>query len=179
MDWGAPGDKLEAACSRVLERVSKFQRRWLVDHCCRQCIGKEITIDGNAKVRTKLCANTDAGVWNCNPLNSHCLTGCTHPPLRRSRFCAFHRRDAEPFFGSDLLVAPSFRSCLRQKTCKNDTRMLPARVALPSGAFVTARSALCALPCAAPRETTHCACCTSRKSRERASTPSALAQTKL
>ena len=103
VDWGAPGDSLEAACSRVLERAStKFQRRWLVDHCCSKCVGKQIIIDGNAKVRTRLCANTDAGVWNCKPLKSHCLTGCTHPPLRGSRFCAIHQRDAEPIFGSDL-----------------------------------------------------------------------------
>ena len=96
VDWCAPGDSLEAACSRILERVSmKFRRRWLVDHCCSKCMGKEIIIDGNAKVPTRLCANTDAGVWNCKPLKCHCLTGCTHPPLPGFRFCALHQGDAE------------------------------------------------------------------------------------
>ena len=127
-DWGAPGDSLEAACSRILERVSmKFRRRWLVDHCCSRCMGKEIIIDGNAKVLTRLCANTDAGVWNCKPLKCHCLTGCTHPPLPGFRFCALHQGDAEsPTYSVNYALSNRNRLCSRVNLL--DTHESPTHV---------------------------------------------------
>ena len=101
MDWHAKDRSMEPVCRTLAETASrKFQRRWLIDHCSRRCVGREIVVDGNAKVRTKLCANADAEVWNCGPLHSHCLTGYQHPLVPGSKYCSLRQRDAEPIFES-------------------------------------------------------------------------------
>ena len=87
---------MEAWCRKVEPLATTiFQSRWLHQHTCLACSKGILGIDGNAKVRTKLCANTDDGVWNCSPLNAHCLTGCQNPPVPGKRFCAYHLLDAE------------------------------------------------------------------------------------
>ena len=105
INWHVGRNKMEAWCRKVEPlATSIFQSRWLHQHTCLACSKGILGIDGNAKVRTKLCANTDDGVWNCSPLNAHCLTGCQNPPAPGKRFCAYHLQDAEPVLGSDLFL---------------------------------------------------------------------------
>ncbi|CAL1141553.1 unnamed protein product, partial [Cladocopium goreaui] len=96
---------MEPWCRGLEDQVlHQFQRRWLLQHQCSKCERGILGVDGNAKVRTKLCANTDAGVWDCRPLNAHCLTGCQSAPIPGRKYCAVHLRDADPIFGCDLIL---------------------------------------------------------------------------
>eukprot|EP00438_Fugacium_kawagutii_P031201 Skav220796 [mRNA] locus=scaffold150:236840:244810:+ [translate_table: standard] len=93
---------MEQWCRQLQQKVLlAFQKRWLLKHRCAKCSRGILGIDGNAKVRTKLCANTDDGVWECEPLHAHCLTGCQNAPIPGRKFCGVHLRDADPVFGSD------------------------------------------------------------------------------
>ena len=110
INWDLRGLSMETWCRRVLQRTQvRFQRRWLIEHKCDLCRGGTLGVDGNAKLRTKLCANTDAGVWNCEALQAHCLTGCTNAPVPGRRYCSIHWRDAEPIFGADNLLLDTLR----------------------------------------------------------------------
>ena len=80
----------------------QFQRRWLLQHQCSKCQRGILGVDGHAKVRTKLRANADAGVWDCNRLNAHCLTGCQSTPIPGRKYCAIHLQNADPLFDCDL-----------------------------------------------------------------------------
>ena len=96
---------MEPWCRGLEDQVlHQFQRRWLLQHQCSKCERGILGVDGNAKVRTKLCANTDAGVWDCRPLNARCLTGCQSAPIPGRKYCAVHLRDADPIFGCDLIL---------------------------------------------------------------------------
>ena len=112
INWHVGRNKMEAWCRKVEPLATEiFQSRWLHQHKCLACSKGILGIDGNAKVRTKLCANTDDGVWNCSPLNAHCLTGCQNPPVPGKRFCAYHLQDTEPVLGSDFFVM-NIATCL-------------------------------------------------------------------
>ena len=100
---GHRGKESFQLCARLVERLMhKFQKRWLHEHVCPNCAGRAFILDGNAKVPTRLCANSDDGTWSCRPLQAHCLTGCQRPPIPGKISCSLQLKDAEPFFGSDL-----------------------------------------------------------------------------
>ena len=102
--------KMEAWSRTVEPMVSQlFQLRWLHTHTCQSCSSGLLGVDGNAKLRTKLCESTDDGIWNCTPLNAHCLTGCQNSPIPGKRYCALHLRDADPLFGSDWIMLKVLR----------------------------------------------------------------------
>eukprot|EP00438_Fugacium_kawagutii_P034998 Skav222689 [mRNA] locus=scaffold5100:4446:6524:- [translate_table: standard] len=103
--WNFRGNRMESMCRSLEPRVTQlFQRRWLHTHRCNSCSNGLLVVDGNAKIRTKLCANTDDGVWNCPIIKAHCLTGCQNAPMPGRKFCALHLHDADPVLGNDLLV---------------------------------------------------------------------------
>ena len=115
--------------------TQKFQKHWLHEHVCRNCAGRALILDGNAKVRTRLCANSDDGAWICRPLRAHCLTGCQRPPIPGKKFCSLHLQDAEPFFGSDLRVRTLLSMLCTGESCLKEapgTGACPACCALPA-----------------------------------------------
>ena len=103
--WPMNRRELEAWCARNIDVVSvAFQKRWLLQHSCSKCHHKRLGIDGNAKIRSRLCHNIDDGVWNCKILKSHCVTGCQNRPLPGHKFCSQHVDDADGLWGSDLIL---------------------------------------------------------------------------
>ena len=88
IDWALSNNRMEPLCRLLEPRITNlFQTRWLHMHECSACSTGVLVVDGNAKVRTKLCANTDDGIWNCNLLKAHCLTGCQNPPMPGKKYC--------------------------------------------------------------------------------------------
>ena len=88
IDWALSNNRMEPLCRLLEPRITNlFQTRWLHMHECSACSTGVLVVDGNAKVRTKLCANTDDGIWNCNLLKAHCLTGCQNPPMPGKKCC--------------------------------------------------------------------------------------------
>jgi len=105
IDWALSNNRMEPLCRLLEPRITNlFQTRWLHMHECSACSTGVLVVDGNAKVRTKLCANTDDGIWNCNLLKAHCLTGCQNPPMPGKKYCCVHLRDSDPVLGSDTLM---------------------------------------------------------------------------
>lgn len=99
LSWQFAPNRVEAWCRTVEPAVSRaFRQRWLRQLKCQHGV---LGIDGNAKTRTKLCANTDDGVWDCPLLRAHCLTGCQNSPVPGKRYCGLHLSDVGPVFGSD------------------------------------------------------------------------------
>lgn len=105
IDWALSNNRMEPLCRLLEPRITKlFQTRWLHMHECSACSTGVNVVDGNAEVRTKLCANTDDGIWNCNLLKADCLTGCQNPPMPGKKYCCVHLRDSDPVLGSDTLM---------------------------------------------------------------------------
>ena len=65
IDWALSNNRMEPLCRLLEPRITNlFQTRWLHMHECSACSTGVLVVDGNAKVRTKLFANTDDGIWN-------------------------------------------------------------------------------------------------------------------
>ena len=106
IDWHVEPKGLEKWSRSVMQVVARcFQERWLLGHSCIECSSNMLVLEGNAKIRTRLRANTDDGVWNCDALQAHCLTGCQSSPIPGRRFCSTHLLDSEPLLGSDIIFA--------------------------------------------------------------------------
>ena len=129
LTWPLQRRQTEKWCRQNISNLAKaFQHKWLVAHSCSKCASKKLGLDGNAKIRTRLCANIDDGVWNCRSLKSHCLTGCQNRPLPGHRFCKHHIHEDDSIWGSDhflriwvLLQTPEDRSTTSRNlalTCK-------------------------------------------------------------
>ena len=105
VDWSVQQNRMEAWCRGIQPLVTqRFQTRWLHEHQCAKCERGILGIDGNAKLRTKLCANTHDGVWECPLLQAHCLTGCQNAPIPGKKYCGLHLMDSDPVLGSDALM---------------------------------------------------------------------------
>ena len=116
IDWSVKQGCMEQWSRSIVSSVTDhFRKRWLLHHQCSTCRRGILGIDGNAKIRTKLCANTDDGIWESPSLKAHCLTGCQNAPIPGRKFCAVHLRDSEPIFGSDDFLRKILLHLISQK----------------------------------------------------------------
>ena len=75
---------------------TSFRKEWIYGHACAHCHrGYNVVIDGNAKLRRKVCASKRGDYLKCESLQNKLTVRCNKRPKPKGDYCSEHEDGPE------------------------------------------------------------------------------------